>query len=182
MDMFPSLPWRASLKDALDALPALDPPAGGWVRLTQVLDARRARGRRWRLPLALAASILAAIVVTARLIPRTPEPVASAASYAALERDVAGDVAGLMAQSRALELTLAQLRHEAPVWDARADARADALERSLTLVDLQLAYAGPADTQDLWRERVALMSNLVRTHRQASLLPAADELNGENRI
>ncbi|MGH6950717.1 MAG: hypothetical protein ACREH4_07580 [Vitreimonas sp.] len=92
------------------------------------------------------------------------------------------DVATLMAQSRALELALTQVRQDAPVWDARADARAAALERNLSLVDLQLTYAGPAEAQDLWRNRVALMSDLVRAHRQASFTALADDSNGENRI
>lgn len=164
-------PYRASLKDALEALPGFEPPEGGLTRMQQALETRRRGRRRRRTVLALAASVV--VILGAALLPlRGPPPPGGAV---AVDRDVAL----LMAQSRALEQTLSRLRAEAPVWDAASDARAEALRRDLSLVDLQLAYSEPAQARLLWRDRVALMSSLVRTHRDANLM---DPDNGDDLI
>lgn len=158
---------HTALRERLQALPEPSPPPGGWERLQQALEAPP-RHRSLRRPtLALAASVLLALALAWT---RTGPPLAETP-----EQAQATELAGLIAQSQALEQRLHRLRPEVPVWDARLAATAEDLETDLAVVDLQLNVADDAAQRPLWRNRVALMSQLVETHRAAALQTARPE-------
>ncbi len=157
------------LSERLRALPEFDPPDDGWARLERALrpgvqPRSRRRWRSWSGGAALAASLLLAVGVW-RQAP--PQPDTS---------DANRDVRALITESRTLEQRLDQLRPQVVVWDATLAAGSDRLEQDLALVDLQLNYASTSDTrQQLWRNRVALMSRLVQLHERAELQPTPAE-------
>ncbi|HEX4896272.1 MAG TPA: hypothetical protein VFV11_08080 [Solimonas sp.] len=152
-----------ALAARLRALPPDEPPPGGWEALRTRLDpVRPPRRRAARLaPWALAASVLVALGLAW-------QPPAAPPAEAAGEEELAR----LMAESQSLESQLAALRPEVPVWDGQLAAAAEDLESDLAVVDLQLNVADDAAQRPLWRNRVALMSQLVQTHRAAALQPA----------
>jgi hypothetical protein len=160
------------MSERLRKLPDFDPPADGWARLERALHPQspqrtRRHPRRWvGGGVALAASLLLAIGVWHQ----APPP------HDAI--DTNRNVRTLMAESRNLEQRLDQLRPQVTVWNAALAAGSDRLEQDLALVDLQLNYASTGDTrQQLWRNRVALMSRLVQLHERAELQPAPPEKN-----
>ncbi len=151
-------PSNHDLTRQLQALPDFDPPAGGWDTLRRQLDAAPGRRRRRRLGAwALAASLLASVGIGWQLWPQAQPDRADT------------ELSQLIAQSQRLERTLQRVRPQAVVWDARLAARAEGLENDLAVVDLQLNYAQDAARRRLWRDRVALMSQLVQTHQGAAL-------------
>lgn len=171
------------LKETLRSLPAFDPPPGGWPALARRLDARPRRLPRFIL-VAAAASALLAVGLGLRIQPhRAPAPSPDSPLRASAE-DL--ELLQLMERSRDLEVQLAQLRPQTSVWDARLEARARAIERGLTYVDLQLNYAARDGRSDqarrLWSNRVDLMAALVATHRNAHLAPVGDAFNRDNAI
>jgi len=157
----------SNVSERLRELPEFDPPSDGWARLEQALRPTRRRRPRvpyWASGAALAASLLLSMGVWHEA-PRSREAAPPA-----------GEVRSLMAESRTLEQRLDQLRPQVVVWDAALAAGSARLEQDLALVDLQLNYASTGDTrQQLWRNRVALMSRLVQLHERAELQPAPTE-------
>jgi hypothetical protein len=160
--------FKLSLPDRLRELPDFDPPAGGWMRLTERLERPAARYRPL-LPLALAASISLALGLAALLPTSAPDVPAPTPSKSATQ------VAALMQQSQVLEARLQSVRPQVMVWNGALADTAAHLKSDLAVVDLQLAYAGPKANpqavQRLWQDRVALMSRLVQTHEEATLAP-----------
>lgn len=156
-----------TLPERLKRLPDFEPRPGGWARLVNQLERRPPPRRRVALaPLALAASVLAAVGVAWLLPTDQIVPVVDD-----------GVVAQLMQQSQHLEQTLQTVRPQVAVWDGRLAATAAHLRDDLAVVDLQLSYASnarPAAVERLWQNRVALMTQLVETHRGATLAPASD--------
>lgn len=153
---------RTSLPDRLKALPDFDPPPGGWSRLINQLERKPPRrARRALAPLALAATVVVALGAAWTL--RTAPVVAPAPT----------EVARLMQQSQALENELARVRPQVSVWNGNLAATTAALRSDLAVVDVQLGYAqassNPAGVQRLWQNRVSLMSQLVKTHEEATL-------------
>lgn len=155
------------LTRSLQELPPLPPPPGGWTRLSAQLelrDRRRRRQTRWAGGLALAASVLLAVVLL------RPVPDAPPARVAA-----ADPLGGLMQQSQALELRLAALKSEAGVWDGALARSAAVRQRDVGLVDLQLSdvsldpQADRRAAEVLWQQRVRLLSELVAAHEAPSL-------------
>lgn len=165
------------LEESLRSLPEIDPPPGGWTRLQRRLEEQRLVRRRRYGGLALAASMLLAVGVGV-LMPRTAAvPVAPSASPSlpvAAKAAASDEVLRLKQRSRELEQRLAQVQPQVQVWDNRLAGETARLERDLLLVDLQINHAQePESARRLWRNRVALMSQLVQTHRQAALMPVA---------
>lgn len=164
------------LEESLRSLPEFDPPPGGWTRLQRRLEEQRLVRRRRYGGLALAASMLLAVGVGV-LLPRTAAVpvVPSSSPSSSVAADAAGDeVVRLKQRSRELEQRLAQVQPQVQVWDNRLAGETARLERDLLLVDLQINHAQePESARRLWRNRVALMSQLVQTHRQAALMPVA---------
>lgn len=164
-----------ALTEKLKSLPEFEPPAGGWPALQRRMDAQRRERRRYYGGFALAASLLLAVGVGV-LLPHAPQlPLAGTTetqqvAAAATTREVDQ----LKQRSRELERNLAQVQPQVQVWDNRLASETAGLERDLMLVDLQINHAREPDSaRRLWRNRVALMSQLVQTHRQAALMPVA---------
>ena len=159
------------LSRALQSLPPLSPPEDGWQRLSRSLDARAARPRRRaRLigGMALAASVLLAVLLLRPMLGSAPAPTAV----------TAGDdtVAGLMQQSQALEQQLVRLKAEAGVWDGALARDSARLQRDVALLDLQIsdvAFNPQADrraAEVLWQHRVGLLNQLVSAHAAPTLV------------
>ncbi|ROH88775.1 hypothetical protein ED208_13255 [Stagnimonas aquatica] len=159
------------LSRSLRELPELSPPAGGWARLSQRLDARQGRRRRarWAGGLALAASLLLALPQLPLLRPSASDPAPSRAPARSAV------VASLMQQSQALEQELATLKSETGVWNGALASNAASLQRDVALLDLQLSdlafepQADQAAAQTLWRHRVRLLEQLVSAHAAPTL-------------
>jgi hypothetical protein len=158
----------------LRALPDYTPPSGGWTALQQRMDAMRPRRRIQAALLSMAASV----VITLGLLISKPSQQGAGEVAAPASRELAQ----LMAQSRALESNLALQRQSVAMWDTASAVRAEALQRDLSIVDLQLAYARPASAQRLWRDRVDLLANLLRTHQEAGLSNASYQPPSENEL
>jgi hypothetical protein len=164
------------LGDRLRELPSYAPPSGGWMALQQRLEVRQRRRRARSALLAMAACLVVTAGVLGSLSAPTPQPSVVMAPAARTE------LAQLMAQSRALESSLARQRQEVSLWDSASAVRAEGLEHELSIVDLQLAYARPPGAQRLWRDRVDLLSNLLRTHQEAGLVNASYTSPSENEL
>ena len=158
-----------ALSEKLKNLTPFEPPPGGWSALQRRMHTQRRSRQRVYGGLAVAASLLLAVGVGVLLphAPQLPQP-ASQLSAAPTEVDQ------LKQRSRELEKTLAQVQPQVQVWDNRLASETAGIERDLLLVDLQINHAREPDSaRRLWRNRVALMSQLVQTHRQAALMPVA---------
>ena len=153
------------LGSRLRSLPQFTPPSSGWTELQRRLEQTRQQRRQRVALFALAASVVLTLGTVSTLpIWRAPARLDATAPAQSPE------LRSLMAQSRALESNLQQTRSQVAMWDAASAARAAALQRDLTIVDLQLSYASPTGAQRLWRDRVNLLSNLLRTHEEAGLI------------
>jgi len=158
------------LSHRLAELPAADGGPGGWQAVQARLLRRRtsaARARRianW----SMAASVVVlAVAVVLTVAQRVPSSAQSAADHPA-PRATAGastDVEQLRAQSVALEQVLAALPQRPAVVLAGTALPIDRLEAQVQWLDHQLsvgADTSSAETEQLWRERVEVMSSLVR--------------------
>jgi hypothetical protein len=163
------------LGDRLRELPSYAPPSGGWTTLQQRLEVLQRHRRARSALLAMAACL----VVTAGILRTLSAPTQPRVVMAPAART---ELAQLMAQSRALESNLTRQRQEVSVWDSASAVRAEVLEHELSIVDLQLAYAKPPGAQRLWRDRVDLLSNLLRTHQEAGLVNASYTSTAENEL
>ena len=160
----------------LRSLPGFTPPPNGWRALEQRLDGRSRHRRSLATGLALAASLIVTLAVTL-----LPEPTHQGGDRTVSEqRNV--QIAQLMERSRNLESSLATLRPSVALWDGRSAEQAALLERGLSIVDFQLAYAHPDNRHRLWQDRVELLSNLVRTHREAGLIEVAEPISSESQL
>jgi erythromycin esterase-like protein len=160
-----------ALPDKLKNLAEFEPPPGGWSTLQRRMHAQR-RQRQLFGGFAMAASLLLAVGVGV-MLPKTPQEQVAIASSATNTPD---DLGKLKQQSRQLENSLDQVRPQVQVWDSRLARRTAGLEKDLTAVDLQINRAKePESARRLWRNRVALMSQLVQTHQQAALMTVAYE-------
>jgi hypothetical protein len=147
-----------SLPERLRALPVFEPPAGGWTRLSQRMQARRRRYVQAGGGLALAASLLLAVALVGLRPANAPQPGFGAST------PPASNMAQLIDRSQRLEHRLAQARPQVAVWDSGRADRAALLEARLQRVDAQLNFADPETAELLWRNRVELMSAMVELH------------------
>jgi hypothetical protein len=144
----------------LRALPALRPARDQWRAVQGRLDAERRRRRaRWAGmgSLALAASLLAAVVVRDLAVP------------ARLEAST--ELGSVMAQSRMLEEAIRAYGPEARVVDGYTATVAGELEERIARLDRELESSQFLEEEErhevmvqLWRERVGLLDALVDVH------------------
>jgi hypothetical protein len=144
----------------LRALPALRPSRDHWRAVQARLDAeRRQRRVRWAGmgSVALAASLLAAVVVRDLTAP------------APLEAST--ELGSVMAQSRMLEEAIRAYGPEARVVDGYTATVAGELEERIARLDRQLESSQFLEADErhdvmvqLWRERVGLLDALVDVH------------------
>lgn len=148
------------LPERLRALPAYTPPAGGWRRLEQRLNARRRNLAIAGGGFALAASVLVGI----GLVGLRPDTAPPAVQDIAASGQSSPAVAQLITRSQALERELSSVRPQVAVWNTGRDTRAALLEQELRRVDAQLNFADAGSAEKLWDRRVRLMDALVELH------------------
>lgn len=151
--------WSARLA----ALPEFEPPADGWQAIADARCRREAgESRRW--PIALAATVLAAVAGLAWQLQSTQRELAAGNSPAADPAGIAGDA--VRVENERLELVLAALP-ETRVMRGSTAFTVSQLEDRLAFVDDRLSLItiepnAPEHAERLWRERVELMNSLVQ--------------------
>lgn len=145
-----------TLPELLRTLPSHEPPTDGWQQLERRLQHRRTRRtQRWGGGLAIAASTLVAIGLVFHGHPTT-------------QIEPASPLTALMTESAQLEQRLHQIKPQVAVWNAALAASSTRLEDSVALIDVQLNYASDNEASTLWRDRISLMTSLVRLHESAT--------------
>jgi len=151
---------------ALAQLPLEAPERDAWPMLAARLQARQRRVPRW--PLALAASLLLALLMLPKMASSPTAPAAGLASQQ--ERAAAAQKAqlsSLMSESERLERLVYAADENAS--SASAAALSVAYEDQLHALDAELAAnRDPAQALALWQERVELLRGVaaVETSRQ----------------
>lgn len=147
----------------LSRLPGYDPPASGWAG---VVAARAGRAARFELgiPAALAAVVLAVAVGLGLWLQSAQR--ALAGGPAADEAGRIAIAAEMRAENERLERMLAALPERHALSGSTAFTVAE-LEDRLALVDDRLSRVvlepnAPERAEELWRERVGVMSSLVQ--------------------
>jgi hypothetical protein len=156
-----------ALKNDLQELPSFEPPARAWAVIRGQLQ-RQPQHRPSRAPLlALAASVVVAVLVLP-MIHRTPVLVPSDASVSANDQPTSDDkdaLGALVRRSQRLEAVLQVLPPRPRVERAGTSATIDELQNRIQMLDLQLSAASEGehgnDAQRLWSARVELMNSLV---------------------
>jgi hypothetical protein len=151
--------WSARLA----ALPDFEPPEAAWQAIQAACRSRDSNARlRW--PLALAATLLAAVAGMPFLLqPAQHQPV----SLSGLTSDPASPATeAIQAQNARLESLLATLPERRAMRGSTAFTVSQ-LEDRLALVDDRLSRIAmepnaPEFSERLWRERVELMNSLVQ--------------------
>ena len=192
-----------ALPDALRALPLAAPPEGAWSQLAASLaqsslpartaDPRRPY-RRFVLPAALAAAVVAAFVTTLALRmpaangplgpsdasgvlasqPAATVPAAGASSVHNVANDANGtnpqNLAAMQSRSHALERWLRETGKDSAPQSAQDLAASAELEDMIGIVDVQLADQSEDDASlPLWRRRIALLEDLATLRYGANL-------------
>jgi len=172
----------ARTRDALRALPPLQPPPQAWDRVRAAMSeepkqSRATRTRSWAVALASAAGVAAVAVAITSMVVRSNPPTGTneagpRVAATLLEPDGLrtsarrDDLAVLMQQSRELEAVLQALPARPHVERVSMAATLDTIEARIQWLDSQLTYAGEeldeAQAQRLWSERVELMDSLVK--------------------
>jgi hypothetical protein len=184
------------LPEALRALPLAVPPEGGWSLLAASLAksapvrgiAAGRRRRRYVLPVALAAAIVAGFIATLSLrLPRRTDATANVAASAPatklpdaassvhnVAKDAnASDEEGLAAaqtRSHALERWLRDTGKDSTPQSAPDVAASAEIEDMIGIVDMQLADQPDGSASlPLWHRRVALLEDLATLRYGANL-------------
>lgn len=143
----------------LKALPSFSAPRDRWPVVRDALVASRRRQRiaraSWSV-LAVAATLV--LLIGVRSVPGSGPDVL-----------VAQEIQSLVQESQELEVLLQDYYRQGRVVNAATAATIADLEDRIALIDLGIERAQAAampqdDMADLWRERVALMDQLVTTH------------------
>lgn len=166
---------RSRLRRGLDELPDTVPPRIVWDRIREQAEAeglinksrRHPRPYQWVGALAIAASVVMAVILVPRMMP-APTPVATmsdAASVAGATRLAVTPLQALMVESRQLESDLRAMPDEPKVMRAGTMATISDIENTIAAIDYQLADSSAdmtAEERELfWRERVRLMKSLL---------------------
>jgi hypothetical protein len=154
-------PDDAGLGAALRGLPAIEAPADLWSSIARDLPDRQAASRRRRVavPLAAAASLLAAVLLW--LPSRPPAPAQDGTGSASIAAPADAETERLRARSQRIEQWLAALP-AASQQDGRNLMATVETEDLIALVDMQLGAARSAEEAlPLWRQRVALLEDLA---------------------
>lgn len=157
------------LRAGLRELPEEQAPAGSWEAIEARWELERHPGNSMLRPLAVAASLLAAIVVSLLLWPtaRQELPVVAGSGQPGAAMSGQASLAALQGRSQYLEEMLAAVeRNSGSVTSLRTAGTAVELEDSIALIDYRLANSDPAslseaDRRELWQQRVELMESLV---------------------
>ena len=156
------------IRERLQALPGVEAVPAAWtsVQARHAAQGRAARRRPVASRLVAVASV-ASLTLFATLY-RSGSDVARGPSPASTPPPARGDtVAVLLDRSLELEQALAALPSRPAVERADTSIPIDALEARVQWIDHQLSLAGAegvidGDAEQLWRERVEVMSSLVR--------------------
>ncbi len=151
------------LKERLQGLPELVPPADAWARIDA--QVRRDQSRRRRQPARPALAIGGLLVLVALAAvdnwPRSSRVDPQPSSAIAMR-----DLGRLQAHSRALEAQLRSLPARPQSLSAQTAAVIGQLEDHIAVLDHQLMrqqnVAGQTMETPLWQQRVSLMNELVR--------------------
>ena len=161
----------SALRARLRALPAVEAGAAGWSDVQERRAARDAATRqRARVArVAVAASIAVIAVAVGWRVSESPEAsresVVAAVSPLTAEEAIALDrVAQLQVQSDALDEILGLLGNRPVVQRAGTTLPIDTLEAQVQWLDHRISNGGDnaRAAEQLWRERVATLSSLVR--------------------
>lgn len=156
------------VRERLLALPQVESKPGAWMSIETRLAAReRSMRRRTVASRAIAAASVAAMALFAALYEggnRSTNSAVPAVVRAPADR---ADVALLLGRSLELEQALAALPSRPAVERAATSMPIDAMQARVQWIDHQLSVtdadgAPTADAERLWRERVEVMSSLVR--------------------
>lgn len=158
-----------ALQRALQALPELAPPAGGWERI--VAAERRGAVARRRIARSLAGFGVAAAAALVALIYLVAGPTDDPATIArSPSRELVPVVyAPLVAESARLERLLAEMPPQSHVVRLGTVSTIVGIEDQIALLDEQLSYGdaigleGPQRAA-LWSERIDLMNALILVH------------------
>jgi hypothetical protein len=145
----------------LAALAQFQAPADGWQAALAARQARAARLHR-RLPIAVAAAVLAATVGLAAWLQSTQRALLAGAAV----QPVAAVAAEARAESERLERILARLEERRSLRGSTAFTVAE-LEDRLAFLDDRLSLMAlephaPERSERLWRERVEILNSLVQ--------------------
>ena len=147
----------------LAALAEFEPPPDGWDAI-QAARRLRAAGESRRWPIAIAATVLAAVAGLAWQLQSTQRELRYGNSLAADPAIGTGDT--VRAENARLEMLLAALP-EMRVMRGSTAFTVSQLEDRLAFVDDRLSHItlepnAPEHAERLWRERVELMNSLVQ--------------------
>lgn len=163
----------SSLDKALRALPSVQPP-DLWPQLEQRV---RRGGHRWRsigVPLAMAASLLLALLLwpAGHSIPDTAQENAVVKFPAATDNSLSA----LRQRSLRMEDWVRALNNGGAPLDGPALAQASRIEGDIGMVDMQLAaeHDNAPVQQALWQQRVALLQQLAALHIGQARLASLD--------
>ena len=177
-----------NVRDALQALPPLAPPADRWQDIAARLD-QAAAPRPWRRAMTVA-GLAASAVLAALLLLRMPGPgpgdtpvsMADADPVQVAVRAPTVAPAELLAESQRLEALIDDYRRQQPLpSDPRLAGTVRTLEDQVALVDYGLTYAAEADLDSeqfdrLWQQRVDLMNSIA--HVRGAELRRVEYLDG----
>jgi len=144
---------------ALKSLPSFAPPRDRWPIVQESMVASRRRQQVARIGWSvLAAAAALVLLIGVRSIPGSGPDVLAAQ-----------EVESLVQESQELEDLLREYYRQGRVVNAATAAAIADLEDRIAVIDLgieraQAASVSSDDMADLWRERVALMDQLVTTH------------------
>jgi len=167
---------------ALRALPELAPQPDLWPDIARTLAARRRPpATRWILPLALAATLLLALLLpreattpTASTTPAVATSRATAPATAPATDAAGAELDRLRLRSQTLERWIAAVAQRAPQGSRDLMAAVE-VEDLIGLVDVQLTAASDAEALPLWRQRVALLEDLANIRGSAYATAALDD-------
>lgn len=166
---------RDALRRELRELPDTMPPRIVWNRIREQAEAEgliqkptAARSTRWMTGLAIAASVVLAVILVPRLT-STPDldTTITEPQLNATESDLGlTALQALMVQSRRLESDLRAMPEEPRVMRASTVATIADIENAIAAIDFQLNDPSVTMTEEetelFWRERVRLMKSLVQ--------------------
>ena len=158
------------IADALRALPLAAPPRSAWPGIGTAAQLDRSRPSvfsRWPHALATAAALALALLLPVPGGSPTPDPAATMADT---------DLPTLMRESARLERLIAVVNDD-PLQPADALVIGLAFEDALASIDAALSAAprGSRDAQDLWQQRVDILSRYAELQSSRRLLASAGQ-------
>lgn len=155
------------IAEALRALPLEAPPRSVWPAVASAKRVVSRRFRRWPYALATAAALALAVLLP---VPRERSAGPEDTTMASL------DLPALMQESARLERLIAAVNDD-PLQPADALVLGLAFEDDLAGIDAALTHAprGSRDAQDLWQQRVDILSRYAQLQSSRRLLASAGQ-------